>query len=995
MADPTAPQDQLVHCSPDRTLVRTREPGGGEVELVKIFARGSLEDAARECQMGQRLAHLPVVRYRGSGHDPVTGRPCVRMDLHPGRDLSALLAERGALPPARACRLFASLAGTLAAMHGLRTEELPHGVVHGDVRPANLLCDGDQIRLLDLEHAHPSRGPGDAAADVLGLGQALHLALCGDPRGRLQGHDPALGELVDACRAPLVARRPAAAVVAAALRDIGARLERDPAEALLAEIQRGDLAEAARHGAALPASPRREALLALARRRLAQQQRWPLQALPEVTATPNGVERALQVAAVILRRFPCHGPALQLRQTARTSAATILTTLPERVAELRRQGAFGEAHALIGSATGMLTSALAAPGPLLLPDRGNPRMPSSLQRQPGLVLQRLHDEIRTANAEHDELLAAMTAAEAGLDLAAAERALEAIAGAYGGTAAVVTRCRDRLHRLAFYVERIGRAGPGLERLREMFLAGAAPPLDAVASFVRECGGRRLSGGTAADQPGGMGLRGLGLALHDLATEYPALADRLEPCRRQLDEALLRTTDGAWDLLAEAQDKLAAEPVPVRPLQTALHRLDALRMLESLVDRPERPRSQLLDRIETLRMQLDQARSTRDRLARGAEQALARGHWTTGLFDMERAIDHLTEEAADGEGETPEARRLRQRLDEARRRKQEIEQAVRRNQELARIYAELADDPHSGADQRLRALRERRDLLQFLLPLVQQERGELYGNDLRDVETMLAQELAARAETDLDATDDPAVRLRIARETLEALAGPGVASAEPAGRQLRLAEHWRKVAAAAERELERRQQEELARRGRARRRRVLAIAGAAVLVVGAGLFANAAFAGGDEARGAALVAQRLGRYRDVTAITADRVAAVVELTEASRVLPAALLAAGEQLAAAVRRALDHDRTTDPSAPLDDLHRALGDYAAQLRALDPAEAGPSLRAFGSRCWWTGLCLLAAGRDAATQLRLVLQAEHVAPTVAADGLLLPADFQAALRG
>src|SRR5438094_720643 len=83
--------------------------------------------------------------------------------------------------------------------------------------------------------------------------------------------------------------------------------------------------------------------------------------------------------------------------------------------------------------------------------------------------------------------------------AAAEAAVERIAVVHGGTATVVARCRDRLHRLAFYLERIGRSRTGVERLAEL-LAAAGRNFDATAllGLLQDCAGRRLQAAEATE-----------------------------------------------------------------------------------------------------------------------------------------------------------------------------------------------------------------------------------------------------------------------------------------------------------------------------------------------------------------------------------------------------------------------------------------------------------------------------------------------------------------
>jgi hypothetical protein len=249
------------------------------------------------------------------------------------------------------------------------------------------------------------------------------------------------------------------------------------------------------------------------------------------------------------------------------------------------------------------------------------------------------------------------------------------------------------------------------------------------------------------------------------------------------------------------------------------------MLEAFIDRPDRQRSDLLDGIERLRLGLEQARSARDRLAENAENALARGHWTTGLFDMERAVEGLSNK---DDTEHDEAERLRERLQAARRTKQEIETAVRRNVELTASYTTLEDAPLSTNEARLRTLQDRRDCLMFLSLHVPNERAELYRNDLRYVETQIVVERATNAEQRLDALDDPIQRLRLARSTADQLSAtaPPDGSSQP-GRLARLQKHWRTVVAQCQRavDLSMAQQENRHRL----RRRTIAIAIIALIV----------------------------------------------------------------------------------------------------------------------------------------------------------------------
>lgn len=441
---------------------------------------------------------------------------------------------------------------------------------------------------------------------------------------------------------------------------------------------------------------------------------------------------------------------------------------------------------------------------------------------------------RVANS-HDELADAereITAAERRLDLPAAERAIGVLAAERGGAAKTATRRRDQLHRLAFYVDRISRAANNVERLAQLWDAAALHPLSELTGRCLRANasdpGPGRSDGARGNSGSVVGLRSLSVTLTNLIEEYPHLADAASPAREALDAALLHTTDQAWLLLEDARTKLEAVPVPVRPLQMILGRLDTLRILEAFVDRPERARSDLQDNIEQLRLTCEEARSTRDRLASSAEQALARGHWTTGLFDMERAVASLTGEEADRH----EADRLEVRLAEARRRKQEVEAAVRRNVELAARYATQQDDPAGDFQGRLGTLAERRDVLQFLMVHVQAERGELYARDLLDVEIQIALERAALAENQFDHTVEPVSRLALAQQTLHQLGtalqdlGP---EQRPPGRVVRLCEHWQSLVAQCQQTIAAAEQNRR-RLAQRRRRNVWLALGAGALIV---------------------------------------------------------------------------------------------------------------------------------------------------------------------
>jgi hypothetical protein len=800
--DDAAPQ--LLHASPARRVWRRRgEPSEGDV-VAKVFVSGARSEAERELA-ALRLAHGPgVVAAIDVVDDPTSRRPCLRTRHLDGLDLDQVVAAEGALPAAAACALLAPVAETLARLHGLRDAAAPRGLCHGDVKPKNLLRTATTTVLLDFEHARPiaatavgdgPRGTAGFAApeaatggaptpalDVFGLGRTLDWLLGGGVPGAVP-RAPAVAALIADCTAATAAARPSAAEAARRLRELASALPSDPAEATLADWATGRCERPpAGDGAALADGDDR---VAAWRRRHRLLQRRP-HVLPPATAlptTPAALAAALARNAAALARLPRHTGLLAQRARLAAEVGHRIATAAADVAALQRQDEHDAALAWLDGLDAAARRQLHAPGGLRLPvgdDAGAPAFQTPLD-----LLRALRLRAVDGKQAVDDACARITDAERRLDLAGTEAAIDALAAERGGASPLVARQRDRLHRFGFYLDRIARALPTLARAGSLQDGAALGPVGAFVTAVRHGGG----GGRDDDGGAAVGLRSALATIGSLADEFPHVAGAA-PAHAALRAALAGLTDDAWELVAAAKQRLHAVPVPVRPLQLTLGRLDTLRLLEALVDRPDRPRSQLLDQIEALRVALDQARSTRDRLAQSAESAIARGHWTTGLFDMERALARIE---PDGDAERGDAERLQERLQAARRRKQEIDAALRRNVELAARCAALLDDPRADGDARAQALADRRDCLLFLTMHAPQDRSELYRRDLRDVDAQLALARAAANAQRLDATRDPGERLRRARATADDLGSAlaaGIGDGEAGARLARAHDEWR-------------------------------------------------------------------------------------------------------------------------------------------------------------------------------------------------------------
>ncbi|HWO83247.1 MAG TPA: protein kinase [Solirubrobacterales bacterium] len=204
-----------------------------------VDRRGFRERFLRESRLAARLDHPAVVPVYDSRE--VDGELIVAMRLVRGGDLRRLIDRDGPLPPARAIGYLAQVADALDAAHAA-------GIVHRDVKPHNILIEGDRAYLSDFglakavgesgaassasvvgtaQYMSPEQWRGDSigpAADVYSLGCVLYEAITGIPPFQREEADtpPQMPQGVEAAIRRAVAKEPgeryatAGALIAAA-----------------------------------------------------------------------------------------------------------------------------------------------------------------------------------------------------------------------------------------------------------------------------------------------------------------------------------------------------------------------------------------------------------------------------------------------------------------------------------------------------------------------------------------------------------------------------------------------------------------------------------------------------------------------------------------------------------------------------------------------------------------------------------------------------------
>jgi len=180
-------------------VVRGFDPLIGRPVAIKIFpseiAQGESRDRfLREARVVGQLSHPNIITLHDMGIEEATQTPYLVMELVDGLALDRIL-EKGTLPLPRACAWIAHAAEALDVAH-------KRGVIHGDVKPANILISTDgRLKLTDFGMARVAKReardsallgtpaywcpeqimgrPQDARSDIFSLGVVLYEVVTG------------------------------------------------------------------------------------------------------------------------------------------------------------------------------------------------------------------------------------------------------------------------------------------------------------------------------------------------------------------------------------------------------------------------------------------------------------------------------------------------------------------------------------------------------------------------------------------------------------------------------------------------------------------------------------------------------------------------------------------------------------------------------------------------------------------------------------------------
>jgi serine/threonine-protein kinase len=139
---------EIIGTGANGRVARGHDPLIGRLVAIKLLSPELAKDDARqrflrEARVIGQLSHPSIITLHDMGIEESTSTPYLVMEFINGQTLNRII-EKGSVPLPRASAWAAEVATALAAAHR-------KGIIHGDVKPANILIAEDgRVKLMDF-----------------------------------------------------------------------------------------------------------------------------------------------------------------------------------------------------------------------------------------------------------------------------------------------------------------------------------------------------------------------------------------------------------------------------------------------------------------------------------------------------------------------------------------------------------------------------------------------------------------------------------------------------------------------------------------------------------------------------------------------------------------------------------------------------------------------------------------------------------------------------